>query len=187
MVSPRVYLKTRVHSRICVFSVLDTKFLRTCGGTCPEVQRRKATLKYMRYDIEVVDEAFCAYHVGGVCGTGERVRTWGASLTRAGGRILHVSYQRQSSVRELILSRIYHDALCNNQCHGQPLLAINTNTYLRWPSKKRKASFHLISLASPSRQIKGSRHEGGLWDKHSSSRGKLTRGSDIVSKPDFDI
>ncbi len=157
MVSPRVYLKTRVHSRICVFSVLDTKFLRTCGGTCPEVQRRKATLKYMRYDIEVVDEAFCAYHVGGVCGTGERVRTWGASFTRAGGRILHVSYQRQSSVRELILSRIYHDALCNNQCHGQPLLAINTNTYLRWPSKKRKASFHLISLASPSRQIKGSR------------------------------
>jgi hypothetical protein len=38
----------------------------------------------MRYDIEVVEEAFFAYHVGGVCEIGERVRTRGVSLTESG-------------------------------------------------------------------------------------------------------
>jgi hypothetical protein len=37
----------------------------------------------MRYNIEVV-EAFCAYRVEGVCETGERVWTRGASLTESG-------------------------------------------------------------------------------------------------------
>jgi hypothetical protein len=43
----------------------------------------------MRYDIEVVEEeAFCAYHVGGVYEIGEGVRIREVSLTDSGAREL---------------------------------------------------------------------------------------------------
>jgi hypothetical protein len=37
--SPLVCIRTRAHSRTCVFSALDTKFPRTSGGECPEARR----------------------------------------------------------------------------------------------------------------------------------------------------
>jgi hypothetical protein len=40
-------------------------------------------LRYMRYDIEVV-EVFRAYHVGGVCGIRERVRPREVNLVESG-------------------------------------------------------------------------------------------------------
>jgi hypothetical protein len=89
-VSPLVCIRRRAHSRTFDFSALDTEFPYICGGAWRGPRRCKCLRRLCRatcYQVhEVVEEAFCAYHVGGVCEIGERVRTRGpASLTESGG------------------------------------------------------------------------------------------------------
>jgi hypothetical protein len=76
-----------------VFSVPGTKFPRTCGGACLEARRpckcSRRSCQASRSQVHEVrfkfaEEASCAYHVGGVCEIGERVRTRGVSLTESG-------------------------------------------------------------------------------------------------------